>query len=132
MIRWIYVLRYPDNVSFEEGERWYLGTHTQEAKTMKGLVRYVSWRLDAAPDWVAPAEEPAPNQRTRWTLKTLNKWDRMTELAFSSWEAFKEGAIDDPPVWTPPPYGWPGFISETILIGDRPDYDFLRDTPEVP
>jgi hypothetical protein len=127
MIRWVYIFRYPDGVPFEEGERWYLGTHTQEAKKMHGLVRYVSWRLDAAPAWVVPEVK-----NTHWTLEGLNKWHRMTELAFSDWEAFRDGAIVNAPQWTPPPYGWPGFISETIFIGDRPEYDFLRDTPELP
>ncbi len=121
MIRWIYVFRYPDGVPVEEGERWYLGTHTQEAKHMTGLVRYVTWRLDEAPSWVAEEQR----------LSRLNKWHRMTELAFSDWEAFREGAILHPPKWTPPPYGEPGFISETIFIGDRPEYDLLREVPDV-
>ena len=42
MIRCIFLLRYRDGVSVEEGDRWYLGTHTQEAKRIKGLVRYSS------------------------------------------------------------------------------------------
>ncbi len=125
MIRWMFLLRYPEGVSMEEGERWYLGTHTQEAKRMKGLVRYRSWKLDTAPERVADEGNPARN------LERLNRWHRMTELGFSSWEASRERVIDHPQDYTPPPYGPPGFHSETIFIGDRPDYDFLREVPEV-
>ena len=73
---------------------------------MKGPVRYISWFLDAPPDWAAPAEDPSG--RDALDPQDAQRWHRMTEPAFSSWEAFKEGAIDEPPEWTPPPYCWPG------------------------
>jgi hypothetical protein len=84
-------------------------------------VRYVSYRLDRAPDLVA--------DNTRFP--NLNKWHRLTELAFPDWETYRDSAIDHPPQWTPPPYGWPGFLSETIFIGDRPEWDFLREIPRT-
>jgi hypothetical protein len=44
--RWMMMIRYPEGVSLEEGERWYLEVHAQEAKTMPGLLRFVSYRSD--------------------------------------------------------------------------------------
>ncbi len=31
-LRWVFVMRYPDGVALEDGEKWYLTVHTQEAK----------------------------------------------------------------------------------------------------
>jgi hypothetical protein len=131
MLRWLFLLRYPDQITAEEGERWYLGTHTQEAKHLKNLESYKTWRGLALPDELRPgtAEE---RRRTPWY--------RVTELGFKDFAAWKEGQDQrreqqlarGEPVWTPPPYGWPGFISETIFIGDEPEYDFLKESPRVP
>ena len=44
ILRWVCVFKYPKGVSLEEGERWYLDTHAQEAKKQPGLLRYVSHR----------------------------------------------------------------------------------------
>jgi hypothetical protein len=117
LVRWLFTLRYPESISKEEGEAWYLGTHTQEAKHMHGIRRYVSWR----------AQAPPPGIEVR-----AGRWDRLTELAFGDMDAWEEGAVTKMPSWTPPPYGYPGFLSETVFIGEQPEYDFLRQVPSVP
>lgn len=130
MIRWLFLLRYPDNVSVDEGERWYLGTHTQEAKELKNLVRYRSWKAVQLPEDMRPGTAEANRPHL---------WYRMTELAFKDLDAWKEGQDrrrlemqeQGKPTWTTPPYGWPGFHSETIFIGDKPDYDFLTELPDL-
>jgi hypothetical protein len=109
------LLRYPDGIAKREGEEWYLGTHTQEAKLMSGLERYVSWTAEPRPEGASGAMP--------------SKWDRLTELAFRDREAWEDGAVRRMPNWTPPPYGQPGFLSETVFIHEQPEYDFLRDTP---
>lgn len=114
MLRWVFLLRYPDGVAKEDGERWYLGTHTQEAKALRGLRRYVSWRAQkasVAPPWT--------------TVERLNQWDRVTELAFDSWDAWQSAAVTNVPQYTPAPYGPRGFLAETIFVEDEPDKDFL-------
>jgi hypothetical protein len=118
LVRWLFILRYPEGISKENGESWYLGTHTQEAKYMLGLRRYRSWGAQAR----------RPELRDVAPLK----WDRLTELAFADWDAWEEGAVTKMPRWTPPPYGNPGFLSETVFIGEEPEYDFLKDMPRVP
>jgi hypothetical protein len=118
LIRWLFLLRYPETITKEEGEAWYLGTHTQEAKHMHGLRRYVSWKAAQRPPEL-PARGPS-------------KWDRLTELAFADFDAWAEGAVTEMPRWTPPPYGNPGFLSETVFIREQPEYDFLKEVPRLP
>lgn len=117
LVRWLFLLRYPETIAQDAGESWYLGTHTQEAKQMHGLRRYVSWR----------AQTPPPGITAR-----SSGWDRLTELAFADQDAWVEGAVTKMPRWTPPPYGDPGFFSETVFIGERPDDDFLKESPLLP
>ncbi len=109
MIHWLALIRYPEAVSIEEGDRWYLSTHTQEAKHVEGLCRYLTWRADES-----TAQRPG------------RPWHRLTELGFASFEAWRE-AQDRAKLWTPAPWGQPGMLAESIFIGDKPQYDFLRD-----
>ena len=44
-MRWYQALKYPDGISVEEGEKWYLEVHSQKAKEQPGLLRYVSHRV---------------------------------------------------------------------------------------
>jgi hypothetical protein len=118
LVRWLFVLRYPEGISNEAGESWYLGTHTQEAKRMHGLQRYVSWLAERRPAGIAE--------------QMRSKWDRLTELAFAGWDAWQEGAVTKMPRWTAPPYGNPGFLSETVFIGEQPEYDLLQEVPKLP
>jgi hypothetical protein len=110
LVRWLFLLRYPLHLPYEAGEAWYLGTHTQEAKHMVGLRRYVSWVAQRPPQGLGALS---------------GGWHRLTELAFADWSAWEEGAVDKMPTWTPPPYGQPGFLSETAFISEEPDDDFL-------
>ncbi len=129
MIRMVFFLRYPDGVPVEEGERWYLGTHTQEAKLQAGLCRYVSWRAQAAPTGV-------PGR----PLEELNKWVRLTEVCFTDWNAWREATIVNARHYTPAPWADPAkvqrgasasYVGEIIFLGDRPEYDLLREIPSV-
>jgi hypothetical protein len=123
MIRWIYLIRYPEGVPVEEGERWYLGTHTQEAKKMAeyGLVGYKTWRHITAP----------LGTKSR-TADELNTWVRVTELTFEDWDAYKAAVIDAPIEYTGAPYGPRPFEYTTVFLGDEPEYDLLREVPDVP
>lgn len=125
MIRWVFLLRYPDGVDIKEGERWYLGTHTQEAKHMKGLCRYVTWKA-----------QPAPEAMPGRTIEQLKQWVRLTEVCFVDWDAWREAVIEKPLTFTPAPWADPArvtkgtaasFIAETIFVGDAPEYDFLTE-----
>jgi hypothetical protein len=120
MIRWLYLFKYPDGVPVEEGERWYLNTHSQEAKRMAetGLVSYKTWKAVEAPFGIG-----------RRSREEVNEYKRVTELVFPDWDAFKASVIDSGIQYTPPTYGPHGFEAKTIFLPEEPEYDFLREVP---
>lgn len=121
MIRWLYLFKYPEGVPLAEGERWYLETHTQEAKRMAdhGLIGYRTWK-----GLEAPFGTPS---RTR---EQLNEYKRVTELVFPDWEAFRAAVVESGITYTPAPYGR-GFEYKTIFLAEEPEYDLLRDIPRL-
>jgi hypothetical protein len=122
MIRWLHLLRYPDGADKEEGEEWYLGTHVGEAKRMAelGLARYQSWQ-----GLKSPYDSPT------YPREKLNRWDRVTELCFTDWEAFRDATASNAGRYTPPPFESTfvggSFESHMIFLNDEPQYDFLSD-----
>ncbi len=42
ILRWLTVFRYPDGVSLEEGEQWYLNVHVPEVMQQQGLIRFLA------------------------------------------------------------------------------------------
>ena len=88
-----YCFSYPPNISFAEGEDWYLGHHTREGKQLPGMRHYRTWRTIRVP------EEPGS------PLKP-NKWARLTELGMSP-PAYKAAMVNDETRirFTPSPLG---------------------------
>jgi hypothetical protein len=126
MLRWVFLIKYPDGVSPEEGEAWYLGTHATEARRQKGLRRYLTWKL-----------EPAPEGGAGRTQEQLNTWVRMTELGYDDWDAWHEAIVANPLQYTPAPWAVQqegtasaSYMSQTIFVGDEPQFDLLgQDDP---
>jgi hypothetical protein len=42
ILRWITIIRYPEGVSVEDGEKWFLEVHAKEAVKQPGLLKFVS------------------------------------------------------------------------------------------
>src|SRR5262245_11977256 len=106
-------MRYPENVSLEDGEEWYLSVHTQEARQMLGLLRYISCK--AVKD--SPIRTP---------------WAPMTGLWFKDYEAFRKANFESSnkymePAWAKPNQRWLEVVSS--FIGYEPEVDFLRERP---
>jgi|TARA_B110000483_G_scaffold221459_1_gene277466 hypothetical protein len=121
MLRWMFFIQYPDGVSLEEGEAWYLETHMPEAQQMKGLRSYRTWKL-----------EPAPEGGAGRTKEQLNAWVRMTELGFDDWDAWHEAVVANPPQTTPASWAVQqdgttsaSYVSETIFVSDEPQVDMF-------
>ena len=115
VMRWFCVFRYPQGVSLEEGERWYLDTHSREVKEHPGLLRYVSHRA---------LENPLFS----------GVWHRMSELWYENMDAWRRAAVDSPPRYTPPPWNgeYPFVHLASVFVRDKPDVDFLKDDPIIP
>ena len=114
-MRWFCVFRYPQGVSLEEGERWYLDTHSREVKEQPGLLRYVSHRA---------LENPLFS----------GVWHRMSELWYENMAAWRMAAVDSPPRYTPPPWNgeYPFVHLVSVFVRNKPDVDFLKDDPIIP
>lgn len=116
IIRFYSLFSYPDGVSIEDGEKWYLEVHSQEAKEEPGLLRYISHKaiLENSPmTWAA---------------------HRLTECWFESIDAWRTATVDSTIAYTPPPWHKEGpFVNAvSMLIPHKPDVDFLRDNPLIP
>lgn len=115
ILRWVCVFKYPKGVSLEEGERWYLDTHAQEAREQPGLLRYVSHRRLEHPE-------------------LADSWHRMSELWYENEDAWRRAVVDSPPRYTPPPWGgeYPFVHLVSVFVREKPDVDFLKDDPIIP
>jgi len=115
ILRWYQVLKYPDGVSVEDGEKWYLDVHSQEAKEQPGLLKYVSHRVMENP----PIDTP---------------YVRVTEMWYENFDAWRKAVIDSPPKYTTPPWGgeYPFVDMVSTFLPYKPDVDFLKDNPLIP
>jgi hypothetical protein len=65
-----YCILYAPNVSFADGEDWYLGHHTREGKQLPGMKHYQTWKTIRVPEQPDSPLKP-------------NRWARLTELGMS-------------------------------------------------
>lgn len=88
-----YCFFYVPEVTFADGEDWYLGHHTREGKQLSGMKHYRTWRTIRVP------EEPGSPLRP-------NKWVRLTELGMAP-SAYKATMVNDETRirFTPSPLG---------------------------
>jgi hypothetical protein len=113
-IRWIVAMRYPDNVSVEDGEKWFLNVHAKEAMQQPGLIKFVSYRvIDDIPDH-SPVK--------------MTKWVRINEYWYESFAAWRKAVIDSPPRYTPPSWGgkYPFVEVESTFVPYVHYVDFLH------
>jgi hypothetical protein len=114
ILRWYQVFKYPEGVSTEEGDSWYLKTHAAEVQEQPGLLRYVSHRKLAD----APFSTP---------------WQRVSELWYEDFAAWREG-LKLAQRCRPPRWGgtFPFVEMVSVFVGYKPDVDFLKDSPVIP
>jgi len=115
ILRWVWVLKYPEGVSLADGEKWYLEVHSSEVARQPGLLKYVSHR--------ALADFPR-----------LSSWVRVSELWYEDFGAWRKANIDSPPKYTSPPWAddEPFLDLASTFVSYKPDVDYLKDNPLVP
>jgi hypothetical protein len=116
IIRWVTVFKYPDGVSRDEGDHWYVNVHAPEVAEQPGVKRFFSFSA------VDPSSGVGP-------------FMRVSELWYESPSAWRRSIIEAPRKYSPPqwatinhyPFLEPDvdFISTFLL--ERPECDFLRD-----
>jgi Chalcone isomerase N-terminal domain len=139
-IRWYMLFRYPRGVRLDEGEDWYVNVHAPEVMKQPGLRRFFSFKACKPPVplpgmWHPKASPPDEMQ--------LVQWDRVTELWYDSFSAWRNAVVDNPPAYTLPEWATDDFYPETIdtfpffkpgvdfvstFLLERPSDEFLRDT----
>ncbi len=76
-----YCISYAPDISWADGEDWYLGHHTREGKQLSGMRHYKTWRTIRVPEQPDSPLKP-------------NKWARLTELGMSP-TAFKATMVNE-------------------------------------
>lgn len=132
VLRWYILFRYPEGVSFEEGEDWFLNTHAPEVMKQPGLYRFFSTK-GIKQKFPLPGVWP---QHAHPPMSTLSVgWDRLIELWYDNFDDWKNSVIDNPPVYTKPSWATNGeypFVelgkdfASTFLL-ERPNDEFWRD-----
>lgn len=131
-LRWLVLFRYPEGVSRDEGDEWFVGTHGPELAVQPGLMRLVGYRVvqdvRKVPGRWHPDDLPRPGE-------VRTSWDWVVELwyeTFDDWRRWLKAseACCTRPGWSTQsecPFLAPGegFVSTFIL--ERPNDDFLRD-----
>jgi len=152
LFRWVQIIRYPDNISVEEGEKWFLNVHAPEALKQPGLMKFVSYRVltetgdkmnqmmqkstnassggsqpaGAAPGGSGPGGGPSLSQKKSWV--------RVNEYWYKDEAAWRKAVLESPPKYTAPSWGgtYPFVEMISTFIPYMNDVDFLKGGYIVP
>jgi hypothetical protein len=121
-IRWYTVTKYPQGVSLEEGEDWFLNVHAKEVVQQPRLMKYFSSRAVEVPG------------------HTPNTWVRLTEMWYEDFHSWKKSVIDSQPKYTRPswakydkyPFLEPYVDFASTFLMERPDHDYLKEAAPYP
>jgi hypothetical protein len=122
MIRWYTFTKYPEGVSLEEGDDWFVNVHSKEVLQQPGLIGYFSARAVQFPG------RPAAT------------WVRQSELIYENFYGWKKSVIDKPPKYTKPhwakydkyPFLEPYVDFASTFLAERPDIDYLKEARSFP
>jgi hypothetical protein len=130
VMRWYMMHKYPEGVSVEEGEKWFLEVHAREVMKQPGLIRFFSARAVDMPDWYM--KQVSPNGRQY-------PFQRVTELWYENFAGWRKSVIDSPPTYTKPAWAtsdrYPFFAPYVDLVStfllQQPDWT-MRDVRPYP
>jgi hypothetical protein len=130
ILRWLVAFKYPEGVSVEEGDDWYLNVHAKEVMRQPGLTRFFSYKVLASREFGKAGAPSFLHPRS----SMLAGWHRVSELWYEDGNGWTRSVIDSPPEYTAPPWAKHGrypflepgidFVSTFIL--ERPSDDWLR------
>ncbi len=113
VLRWMVAIKYPEGVSVEEGDDWYINVHAPEVCQQRGLKRFFSFRK---------------------SQPSTTSFERISEMWYEDAEAWTDAIIENSPSYTPPPWAkydrypflepFVDFLGTFIL--ESPTNDFLR------
>jgi hypothetical protein len=139
VIRWITAIRYPDGVSEEEGEEWFLNVHAKETLKQPGLLKFVSYKtlerggmMPKMPEGAGMPQMPEGAMSMPGEMPKgggMTSWVRVNEYWYTDFDAWRKAVIESPPEYTAPSWGgeYPFVEMGSTFIKYLPDVDFLRD-----
>ncbi len=115
-LRWVTVFKYPEGVSVQEGDDWYLNIHAKEVAEQPELKRFFSFSAIEPSSMVGP-------------------FKRVSELWYANGNAWRKAVVESNRKYTQPawakydqyPFLEPGVDFVSIFLLERPECDFLRD-----
>lgn len=115
ILRWYRIIKYPEGVSLEDGEKWYLEIYVKEIMKQVGLLKYISHRVLEQP----PIKTP---------------WHRVEELWYENMDAWHRTVIESPPYYSKPSWDKvePFVDMVSTFVGQKPNVDFLKANPIIP
>jgi hypothetical protein len=95
ILRWITVFRYPEGVSVEKGDNWYINVHAPHVMRQPGLTRFFSYR-------VLPSAVPVRKGASKFLhpgSEVSSNWHRVSEMWFENsngWVGLLQAGLGDP------------------------------------
>jgi hypothetical protein len=155
VVRWITAIRYPDGVSVEEGEDWFVNVHAKEVLKQPGLLKFVSYSClergggtgnmpeggGEMPQMSQGGEMPQmPEGMTGGPGgmpgggEVKKSWARVSEYWYTDLDAWRKANVESPPEYTVPSWGgeYPFVEMGSTFINYMPDVDFLRGDYIIP
>lgn len=138
IIRWVQAIRYPDGVSVEEGEKWFLEVHAKEALKQPGLLKFISYKCipkgNMAEAFPELTESDDGSSKEMPKMETPASWVRVVEYWYRDLDAWRTAVIESPPEYTSPSWGgeYPFVEMGSTFIGYMHDVDFLKGDYIVP
>jgi hypothetical protein len=124
------MFKYPEGVTREEGDPWFLETHVPELLRQKGLWRFFSYQV-VQEKISLPGAWPEGHHPPRESI--MPRWDRVCELWYENFADWHESVLVSPPAHTAPPWAShprfpflkPGVDFVSTFIPERPSDEFL-------
>jgi hypothetical protein len=137
ILRWVVGFRYPDSVSPEEGDDWYLNVHVPEVMRQSGLHRFFSHKanvLDGPPLPIGKNQRDYDRNRDPNSL-FFKQWHRLSEMWYENNNGWVESVLQNPPAYTKPkwatydryPFLIPGSEFVSCFLLESPDQDHIRE-----
>jgi hypothetical protein len=133
-LRWFVLMRYPEGVSREEGDEWFLKVHAPEVCQQRGLYRFFSYKV-VEPGQGLPGIWP-PHILPEVLQRLMPRWHRVCELWYETFEDWERAVLTEPPRYTRPkwarfdryPFLEPGNELVSSFLLERPNDEFSRDS----
>lgn len=134
VLRWFVMMRYPDGVSVEEGDEWFLKVHAPEVVKQTGLYRFFSYKVVQDVHGL-PGTWP-PDAIAEVVSRLMPKWHRVNELWYETFDDWRRAVLTEPPAYTKPrwatgdryPFLKVGDEFASTFILERPADEFWRDS----